>query len=628
MKFSCLIIFLFLSINLLADNEIDSLLKVLGKSHDSLKSSVYIKLLNKTDNKDLENQIEFADKADYFAKISFKKSKYAEILNLIGLEFYMKSNYTLTQKYFELSLDVEKEIGNEKNVAKMYSNIAVTYELRGNYEKAIDCYNLALETFEKLDYQEGCGKIFNNLGVLYQEMGMYNQCINYFNKSLKIKLQNNDFEAAASTYNNIGVSYEEFKINLDSALFYYTKALNIYNNLQNKLNYAITLQNIAAIYTAKNDFSKSIETYFEIEKIFLELNNNQGLAWTYRNLSAAFLNSNNFNKVQFYLSKSYALSKELQDIQTYLEDTKLFADYYFKTKKYNLSSEFLYKYINLYDSIKGIENQKHIDELNKKYETNLLEYKINDLDNDNQLKNERIKKNNIFIVFLIIMLLLVVVVFLILRMLLKNKNERQKIELEQKILRLQMNPHFISNALVSAQNFILENKPLEAADYLSDFSALMRQSIKATSTEYITLDDEIAILTKYLRVQQQRFAELFDFQINISDGLETEFIKFPPMLLQPFVENSIKHGFKNIDYKGKIDIKILIENGFLVIEIIDNGIGFSPKIDQNHTSYSLEITKQRLKNITKKTKKFTNISISKNNNQGTKVLIILPDLST
>jgi tetratricopeptide (TPR) repeat protein len=582
--------------------------------------------LRETNNNDLEKLIEFAEQADYYAKITFEKPKYAEILNSIGLEFYMKSNYTLTQKYFELSLEIEKEIGNEKNVAKLYSNIAVTYELKGNYEKAIDYYNFALNTFEKLNYEEGCGKIYNNLGVLYQEMGMYNQCISYFDKSLKIKLKNKDFETAASTYNNIGVSYEEFKINLDSALYYYNKALSIYDSLQIKLNFAITLQNIAAVYTAQKDISKSIETYYKIEKIFIELNNNQGLAWTYRNLANAFLSTNDFKNVENYLTKSYKLSAELNDIQTYLEVTKLFADYYFKINKYKLSTEFLYKYIKLNDSIKGIENQKNIDELNKKYETNLLEYKINDLNNENQLKNERLKKNNVFIVFLIVMLLLIIIVFAILRLLKKNKNERIKIELEQRILRLQMNPHFISNVLVSAQNFILENKALEAADYLSDFSTLMRDSIKATSNEYISLYEEILILEKYLKVQQQRLQHLFDFQINISPEIETEFIKFPPMLLQPFVENSIKHGFKNIDYKGEININIYTENKNIKTEIIDNGVGFLPNTDSKHTSYSLEITKQRLKNITKKTKKFTNISITNNKNIGTKVEIILPDI--
>ena len=125
--------------------------------------------------------------------------------------------------------------------------------------------------------------------------------------------------------------------------------------------------------------------------------------------------------------------------------------------------------------------------------------------------------------------------------------EKSMLELEQKALRLQMNPHFIFNALNSIQSLIGTGKEKEARYYLAKFSRLMRQILDNSRKTSITLQEEIQTLENYLLVEQFCSNNRFLYEINCEPELETDFIQIPPMLIQPFVENAIKHGMKERD---------------------------------------------------------------------------------
>jgi len=162
-----------------------------------------------------------------------------------------------------------------------------------------------------------------------------------------------------------------------------------------------------------------------------------------------------------------------------------------------------------------------------------------------------------------------------------QKQQLKEAELKTKAaelnaLRNQMNPHFIYNSLNSIQNFIFKNDPERANYLLSRFSKLMRSSLQLSKLEYISLKEEIEFLNNYLELEKMRFEDKFEF--NIAMGTElVENYKIPPLLIQPIVENSIKHGFSGLDKKGKLIIKFIKDDDHLIISVIDNGKGFSPQ---------------------------------------------------
>ncbi|UII33182.1 histidine kinase [Fulvivirga ulvae] len=181
---------------------------------------------------------------------------------------------------------------------------------------------------------------------------------------------------------------------------------------------------------------------------------------------------------------------------------------------------------------------------------------------------------------------------------LRLRKEQQRIILEQKVLRLQMNPHFLFNSLMAIQNFIYKNEPAEAGRYLSEFAKLTRLILENSRQEFITLEREIETLKYYLDLQQLRFMQKFEYHINIDDTIEPELVRIPPMLSQPFIENSIEHGIIHSSESGNILIDYKFETGKLLFTVEDNGIGFNEssrfKKNKEHRSLATTITLERL----------------------------------
>jgi ligand-binding sensor domain-containing protein len=151
--------------------------------------------------------------------------------------------------------------------------------------------------------------------------------------------------------------------------------------------------------------------------------------------------------------------------------------------------------------------------------------------------------------------------------------ENQILDVEKKALRLQMNPHFIFNAMNSIQSFILANEPDKAIHYLTRFSHLMRLILTNSKDSWVLLANEIKAIEYYIEIEKLRFDERFDFQLDIDPGIEPEMLEIPPMLIQPFVENAIIHGLLNKKDKGRILIHIAYQKGLLHCVVEDDGVG-------------------------------------------------------
>ena len=238
-------------------------------------------------------------------------------------------------------------------------------------------------------------------------------------------------------------------------------------------------------------------------------------------------------------------------------------------------------------------------------------------------------------------LLVFIAIFLILLFIKYKKKQfetKQKLLiLEQKALFAQMNPHFIFNTLNSIQSFLIYNENDKAEYFLSKFSKLLRETLHISRNSSVLLSKEIDILKKYLELEQMRFSNKFQWEITFKSlDVKLDF-RIPNMLIQPYIENSIKHGFTEKRSDFKIDIIFtLIDEFTLKCEVIDNGIGreasqLNKKNDvklKGHVSYGEKITKERLMSYNKKGKfNYGSNYFLPENNGGTKVEILIPILN-
>ena len=178
--------------------------------------------------------------------------------------------------------------------------------------------------------------------------------------------------------------------------------------------------------------------------------------------------------------------------------------------------------------------------------------------------------------------------------LLKQREETGKIILNLRAIHGQLNPHFIFNSLNSIQGLINTNRISKANEYLSEFSNLMRNTLIDSDKIYHTLDKEINILSTYLKLEQLRFE--FDYNFKIDESINISEIEFPTLLLQPLVENAVKHGVSGLRDEGEITIHFFRDNHNLIVEIMDNGKGFENKTQQNGYGWKLTDDKIELLN--------------------------------
>lgn len=172
----------------------------------------------------------------------------------------------------------------------------------------------------------------------------------------------------------------------------------------------------------------------------------------------------------------------------------------------------------------------------------------------------------------------------------------EMLRLEQSALQAQMNPHFIFNCLGSIQHFILKNETDAAVLYLARFAKLVRTALNASVNGAVTLAEEVAMLDNYLALEQMRFQKTFDYTIIVDDTLDGRHILLPPLLVQPFVENAVLHGMKAIQKDGHIWVTFRQADGYLYINIRDNGPGLPQEQLESEGKISLggQITRRRL----------------------------------
>lgn len=206
--------------------------------------------------------------------------------------------------------------------------------------------------------------------------------------------------------------------------------------------------------------------------------------------------------------------------------------------------------------------------------------------------------------------------------------ENSLLDMERKALRLQMNPHFIFNALDSISSFIFKNDPKQAVRYLNNFARLMRLTLESSMEHVHPVETEVSVLKNYLELEKLRFQGKFEYEIEVDDEIDYD-VAIPPMLIQPHVENAILHGIKPKEEKSFLSIRFILDEEFLICEVEDNGIGRKaakamPK-RQDHRSMATQINRDRIRLLRLSKNEEVDIQIiDLENPTGTKVIIKLP----
>lgn len=197
-----------------------------------------------------------------------------------------------------------------------------------------------------------------------------------------------------------------------------------------------------------------------------------------------------------------------------------------------------------------------------------------------------------------------------------TKLQKEKAELELRSVYSHLNPHFIFNSMSSIQGLINKNETESANHYLSTFSSLLRESLVNSEKDFVSLSTEIKTLETYLQLEQLRFH--FQYKIEVDNNISVNDVEIPPLLMQPLVENAIKHGVSSMQEKGCIHIHFFRKENDLLILIKDNGSGFDTSLPTK--GFGLKLTKERIRLLKEAGKEHTVVmSINSVKEKGTAV---------
>lgn len=473
----------------------------------------------------------------------------------------------------------------------------------------------------------------NNLATTYLQLEDYQRAIPLFKRSIRYEDSTKVINFMPHAWNNLGLIYTATK-QYDSSLYCFNQALQHFTTSPQYADVVSRIQcSLAQLHLSKDDLD-SCKYYLDI----VAIDNTDGV------LSNAFIYFNNV-KSEYLLKAGF--SKEALDLVEHLEEEALRNNlieylpdiYQRKYSCYKNLGQFkeallaFEKYQSSKDSLKGEDIKRAVFrkelEMAFDHDRNVLE-----LNTKANMELQKEKTSNIFIMSGgVLGIILLSLGFWMLRNE-QNKKlqfaelEKSNYEANMKALRSQLNPHFIQNSLAKLDSRILQGKGDSARKIIGDLSDLLRMILVNSNEHIVPLEDDLKAITAYLNLEQEKHDGKFKFEILVADEIDQENTLIPSLLIQPFLENAIIHGFQNAS-DNMLSVRILEEHETLVFEIADNGVGMkNPEkqttkgLNQLH-GYGTKLTQERLEVLQKSYNSKTSIEFS-NLDPGTKVVVKIP----
>lgn len=546
------------------------------------------------------------------------------------------------------SLERYGDLISPGKLAQLHNQLGSVYQYLNNFEKAIEHLLACAEILDRFDRETMHISLkqleisnLSNTGILFKELENYPKAREHMDKALEMSRAIGDSSRMMLIYNNIGILYETEK-DYATAIDYYYEAAKLAEIMGFKANFAGITGNIGQLYFFMEDYEKALEYSFTALYLAEETGYLFGVSFSSGNIGRTYLKMGHPDLALEQILRSKEIALELDNRILLGNSYDFLSEYYALKGDFEKAFYAKNEYAALKDSIYEAEHAAKIAEIETIYQTEKKKRQIEQLLWDAQIKDLKLERRNVIVYSSVATIaLLLITGFLLIgkirqkQQLTKAEMEMKNLEMEQRLLRAQINPHFIFNALNSVQSYISANNNLKAMTYLAKFAHLMRNILENSTKPMITIEDEVTTLKLYLELEAMRFKEAFAFKINIDKKIIPSKTYIPPMLIQPFVENSIKHGFSQIKGKGELFIDFYGINGVVSCLVEDNGIGRQQALQQRngktppHRSLGSQLTQERLNVLSRQRKVNAHFNIEDRLKPdgtvcGTRVLIDIP----
>ncbi|MCU0436213.1 MAG: histidine kinase [Bacteroidia bacterium] len=557
------------------------------------------KLLAMADEYSLQGKASQAITADsqalVIAENAGMKKEMLKVLKRLERKYAIQLKRTQSLQLIYKGLKIAEELKDKREIIDFYSANAMWYFYGGEYDKALEIEEKCLKMSRDIHYSFGISSALIDIGSIYMNKGEKAEGAKYFfaNRIYADSLKGSVYQA--QIYQSIGSAFEVSGL-YDSAIYFAKKACHTADSLRDKKTYSGCLSSLAEVLNKQGRLDEAEEMAVKSLEISREINFKAQMPGTLDILKHIAIKQNDYKHALTYYQEYVAIQNSLKDDKTMLE----------------------------------AQEKEYAFNLEKKESENLL------LTQKNEIQQLQIRKTRYVMVAFIFLAAALLIIGYLLYHQSRIKAVNWKMTAEQKLLRAQMNPHFIFNSLNSIRYFILSNQNTLAEKYLSTFSKLIRNTLEASIDDTVSVDQEAQMLRGYLEIESLRFNGKFEYEIIVDEKLKGDTVRIPQLMIQPFVENAIWHGLlpKTADRKLTIHFSAIAPDK-VNCSIEDNGIGRAAAAAQESKSgqkhLALDFARQRLQLLAKTVKsRFDMVLTDKydefGNATGLRVSIELPNL--
>jgi len=610
-----------------SQEDIEKLITQLRQEKDASKKAIlYNEVARGSASIDLAMGERYAVEGIAFAKKEGLRKELGTLYNAAAVVRIFQGNNTPALAYMDSAITIFTEIDDKSGLANSLGNKGRIYYMIGNYSQALELQLRCLKTNEALnDKSEIATALANVLGIYYVQKD-FKRALEVGYRALSLYNEVNELDGLALISYNLASVHLELNA-LDSAYYYANKTIDFFGKMNNFEGIADGNRILSDVFRKQKKFDLALEKINAAIPVYKEIGGLHKQAEALSSLGMIYLDQKRYAECIPVADEYLRIAREIQTPQFERDALKLLMECHQGLGQYKEAMMYANRYIPLRDSILNEENMRAQEELKTIFETEKKEQENEALKLEGQLLEADLQQQKYYILVLIIAIGLITALGFILFRQNKIVAKTRTVQLEQRLLRTQMNPHFIFNSLTAIQSFVYKSDPRQAGKFLSSFATLVRAILDNSREEYISLTKELKWLENYLELQKLRFENRFEYHIHIDENVIPENIEIPPMLTQPFIENALEHGFRNITYLGKLDIYFELKGEKLEVNIRDNGIGLSTETQltpSNHVSHAIPITKERLLLLNKNKKEKIIFSMESNDGQGVSVRFTVP----
>ncbi len=627
--------------------KIDSISVLLKNAQDTVRVNLLLEQGELVRGYDKNKSIQLFDQVIAEAKaIGFVKGE-INGLHQKAISYGMTGDYRESLNYLRQGVKLAQKDGDMERLSQVYKTSGLVYKRIGDYTTSFDYYLKSLHLVDSLGFKNSSLHI--NIGILYDLMEKEDKAIEHFEKSIIVATDDTRESVENSVLANLAV-IDLGKGAYDAALKKLLRRANYAE--QQKDNWALcsTYLSIGKCYLKMEKWELSQKYLEKALKYAKQLSLEPKVALYYYYLADLMLQQGRYQEANFNISKNLEILEGINEYSLFKKSHELAYQINQEANRLPTAIHHLNMTMAYGDSLLNETKIKEIQKLQIIHDVNLKDKELKENELELTLLNTQVASNQKRLIYLLIITLLLFATAASFYLQFRNKKKSYTVleeknyliskqneliesinsELEKRMLRAQMNPHFIFNSLNSIQYLITSNDRVSALKYLTKFSKLLRQVLESSINVNLVLREEIELLKIYLELESLRFDNSFKYNIHIDEKLDIEEHELPMLLVQPYIENAIIHGLMPKEGDKVLTISFKDIEDFIICEIEDNGIGIQKGATKKRkkTSRGMAITAKRITAL----KKYTNQellkieNLNKGDKTGTCVTILIPKL--